>query len=280
MARAWPRPVGSGALMWNASAVRAPPRTSAIGVRTARQRVGQRLDDDDARRPRRARTRRASGRTAARRSPGRSLRFESAVMLPSAATPIGTTGASEPPVRTTSHSPVRMSRRASWKAMTDVAHAATWVMTGPVSPYSIESRHARHRPRQRRHGERADEPRTLAVLDVRPVDDLLDPAAAGVDDDADAVALLRLIAAKSMPESRTASLPAPIARWMKRDHPAGHLRVHDGGRVEVEDLGRDLDLDPRRIEALDSARPGDPGDEVRPVRREVVADRHDRRRDR
>jgi hypothetical protein len=32
IARAWPRPVGSGALMWNASAVSAPPMTSAIGV--------------------------------------------------------------------------------------------------------------------------------------------------------------------------------------------------------------------------------------------------------
>ena len=60
-------------------------------------------------------------------------------MLASAATPIGQIGASEPPVRTTSHSPLRISRSASWKAMTDVAHAATWVMTGPVRPHSIDS---------------------------------------------------------------------------------------------------------------------------------------------
>ena len=60
-------------------------------------------------------------------------------MFARAATPIGQIGASEPPVRTTSHSPARMSRSASWNAMTDVAHAATWVMTGPVSPYSIDS---------------------------------------------------------------------------------------------------------------------------------------------
>ena len=63
-------------------------------------------------------------------------------MLASAATPIGQIGASEPPARTTSHSPVRISRSASWKAMTDVAQAATWVMTGPVRPYSIDSMQA------------------------------------------------------------------------------------------------------------------------------------------
>ena len=77
-------------------------------------------------------------------------------MFASAATPIGQIGASEPPVRTTSHSPSRMSRSASWKAMTDVAQAATWVMTGPVRPYSIDSMQARHRARQRRDRERAD----------------------------------------------------------------------------------------------------------------------------
>ncbi len=60
-------------------------------------------------------------------------------MLASAATPIGQTGASEPPASTTSHSPDAMRRSASWKAMTEVAQAATWVMTGPVSPYSIDS---------------------------------------------------------------------------------------------------------------------------------------------
>ena len=63
-------------------------------------------------------------------------------MLASAATPIGQSGASEPPVTTTSHSPSRMRRSASWKAITDVAHAATWVMTGPVRPHSIDSKAA------------------------------------------------------------------------------------------------------------------------------------------
>ena len=60
----------------------------------------------------------------------------------------------------------------------------------------------------------ADEARALLVVDVRAVDDLFDAAAAG-DDDAHPVALLGVIAAKSM-ESATASLPAAIAKWMNR----------------------------------------------------------------
>ena len=111
-------------------------------------------------------------------------------MLDSAATPIGQIGASEPPVRTTSHSPVWMRRSASWKAMTDVAQAATWVMTGPVRPYSIDSMQAPIEPDRAGTANGRHEARALAVVDVGAVDDLLDAAAAGVDDDADPVALL------------------------------------------------------------------------------------------
>ncbi len=53
-------------------------------------------------------------------------------MLARAATPIDHTGASDPPASTTSHSPVAISRSASWNAITEVAQAATCVMTGPV----------------------------------------------------------------------------------------------------------------------------------------------------
>ncbi len=60
-------------------------------------------------------------------------------MLPSAAKPIGSSGASVPPARTTSTSPRWIMRSPSRKQMTDVAHAADWVMTGPVRPYSIDS---------------------------------------------------------------------------------------------------------------------------------------------
>ena len=118
------------------------------------------------RRPRRGRTRRGRGRTAATPSRVESLRFDRAPMLARAATPIGQSGASEPPARTTSHSPRWMSRSASWNAMTDVAQAATWVMTGPVRPYSIDSMRRAHRARQRRDRERRHEPRALLVVDV------------------------------------------------------------------------------------------------------------------
>ena len=60
-------------------------------------------------------------------------------MLPSAAKPIASSGASVPPATTTSTSPRWIMRSASWKQMIEVAHAADWVMTGPVSPYSIDS---------------------------------------------------------------------------------------------------------------------------------------------
>ena len=145
MARAWPRPVGSGAEMWNASAVSAPPRTSAIGVAPRRSACSaDSMTTTPAPSPRTKPSRVASnGREAVS---GESLRFDSAVMFESAATPIGRIGASEPPVSTTSHSPVAMSRSASWNAITEVAQAATCVMTGPVRPYSIDSMQAAIEP--------------------------------------------------------------------------------------------------------------------------------------
>ena len=175
-------------------------------------------------------------------------------MFASAATPIGTTGASEPPARTTSHSPVRIRRSASWKAMTDVAHAATWVITGPVSPYSIDSSAAAHRARQRRDRERRHEPRALRVVDVGPVDDLLDPAAAGVDDDADPVALLLAHRREVDPAVGDRLLAGGHREVDEAGHPAGHLRVHGHRRVEVEDLGRDLDLEARSRRSSGSGR--------------------------
>ncbi len=49
-----------------------------------------------------------------------------------------------------------------------------------------------------------------------PVDDLLDPAAARVDDDAMRSRSSTAIAAKSSPDVAIASWPAPIAKWMNR----------------------------------------------------------------
>ena len=111
-------------------------------------------------------------------------------MLARAATPIVLIGASDPPVRTTSHSPVWIRRRASWNAITDVAHAATWVMTGPLRPYSIDSMQAAIEPDRAGTAKGLTKRGPLVVVDVGAVDDLLDAAAAGVDHDADPIALL------------------------------------------------------------------------------------------
>ncbi len=133
----------------------------------------------------------------------------------------------------------------------------------------------RHRPRQRRHRERRDEAWPLLVVDVRAVDDLLDPAPAGVHDHRDPVALL--LAHRGEVDAGVCDrLLAGAHRQVdEAAHPTGHLGVHDAGRIEVEDLGRDADLVVRRVEAPDRPRPSHAGLEVRPVRREVVADRHD-----
>ena len=147
---------------------------------------------------------------------GESLRFERAPMLASAATPIGTTGASEPPATTTSHSPVRMRRSASWNAMTDVAHAATWVITGPVSLYSIDSMHAAIEPDSAGTAN-ADTnrgpfwsctcvPSMIASIPPPPVLTTTPTRSRWSSS----------IAAKSIPLAATASLPAPVARWMNR----------------------------------------------------------------
>ena len=137
--------------------------------------------------------------------------------------------------------------------MTEVAQAATWVMTGPVRPYSIESMHAPIEPDSAGTANGDDEPRALLVVDVGPVDDLLDPAAAGVDDDPDAVALLLGHRREVDPGVADGLLAGRHREVDEPAHPAGHLRLHDRRRVEVEDLGGDLDLERGRIEALDPA---------------------------
>ena len=208
---------------------------------------------------------------------GESLRFESAVMLDSAATPIGTTGASEPPVSTTSHSPVGDQpervvegddRRG---AGGDLGHDRAG------QPVLHRQHAARHRPRQRRHRERGHEPRALGVVDVRPVDDRLDAAAAGVDDDADAVALARASSPRSRcPTPRPPPCPAPIARWMNRLIRRAILgsmtllgsKSSTSAAIWTSNAGR--------VERADPARAGHAVLEVAPVGLEVVADGHDR----
>ena len=112
-------------------------------------------------------------------------------------------------------------------------------------------------------------------MDVGAVDDLLDPATAGIHDDADPIAFV-LVHGREVDARIAHRLGTGTHRQLdEAAHPPGHLRVHDRGRIEVEHLGRDPDLERGGVEALDLARAGHPGHQVRPVRREVIADRHD-----
>ena len=110
--------------------------------------------------------------------------------------------------------------------MTDVAQAATWVMTGPVRPYSIESMQAPIEPDSAGTANGRHEARALLVVDVGAVDDLLDPAAAGVDDHADAVALVLVHRREVDPGVGDGLLAGGHREVDEAAHPAGHLGVH------------------------------------------------------
>ena len=184
-------------------------------------------------------------------------------------------GASVPPVTTTSHSPERISRRASWNAMIEVAQAATWVMTGPVRWYSIESMQAPIEPDRAGTANGLTKRGPLVSWTWVPSMICSMPPPPVLTTTPTRSRCSGVIASKSIPESRDRLLARGHRERDEAAHPAGHLRVHDGRRVEVEDLGGDLHLERRRVEALDQPGPGDARDEVRPVGREVVADGHD-----
>ena len=137
-------------------------------------------------------------------------------MLDSAATPMGTIADSEPPARTTSHSPVAISRSASWNAITDVAHAATWVMTGPVRWYSIDSMQPAIDPdsagtanADTNRGPLVSWTWVPSMIDSTPPPPVLMTTPTRSRSST-------VMAAKSSPDEAIASWPAPIARWMNR----------------------------------------------------------------
>ena len=77
--------------------------------------------------------------------------------------------------------------------------------------------------------------------------------------------------------------PGLVQRLARRHQPEGDvavgaaliLAIEDTARVEVVHLAGDLRRDPRRIEGLDPADAGAAGDEVRPARGDVVAERRE-----
>ena len=215
IAIAAPRPVGSGAEMWNASAVSAAPMTSArIGAPRRSACSADSMTRMPAPSPKTNPSRvRSNGRDA---PCGSSFRFESAPMFASAAKAIGRSGASEPPATTTSHSPVAISRSASWNAMTPDAQAATWVMTGPVSPYFIETWAAAMLPDTAGIANGLTWPGPFSHSVLAPSITCSMPPPPVLMTTATRSRSSGVQAAKSSPERSTASVAAATPKWMNR----------------------------------------------------------------
>ena len=100
--------------------------------------------------------------------------------------------------------------------MTDVAQAATWVMTGPVRPYSIDSRAAPIEPDRAgmANGDTNRGPFWSWTCVPSMICSIPPPPVLTTTPTRSRWSWS--IAAKSIPESRTASLPAAIAKWMNR----------------------------------------------------------------
>ena len=96
--------------------------------------------------------------------------------------------------------------------MIEVAHAADWVITGPVRPYSIESWQAAIDADSAGNANGLTCPGPSSRARRVPIDDLLDAAAAGVDGHRHAVALLGRPVAEVQPGVRDrllARAPSP-----------------------------------------------------------------------
>jgi hypothetical protein len=97
-----------------------------------------------------------------------------------------------------------------------VAQAATWVMTGPVSPHSMDSNAAPIEPDSAgiAKGETNRGPFVSWTCVPSMICSIPPPPVLTTTPTRSRCSVV--IAPKSMPESATASLPAAIAKWMKR----------------------------------------------------------------
>ncbi len=189
--------------------------------------------------------------------------------------PTGRIGASLPPVRTTSTSPDWIRRSASWNAMIDVAQAAVWVITGPVSPHSIESMQAPIEPDRAgiANGLTKRGPRVSAVWVPSMICSIPPPPV--LTTTATRSRCSGVIAPKSSPAWATASLPVAIAKWMKR-----LIRRAILGSIPMPGSKPFTSAAMRTSKPVASkwaigATPEMPALRLRPVRLEVVAVRHD-----
>ena len=134
----------------------------------------------------------------------------------------------------------------------------------------------RHAARDGRDREWTDLAGTTVPEGPGALDDLLHPATAGVDHDAHPVALLRRPGREVEAGSIDGLCRSGNAEVDEAAHPASHLAVHRQRRVEVLDLGRDLDVETGGVEGRDQAATRDAGQEIAPVRLGIVADGRDR----
>ena len=254
--RVAPRPVGSGAEMWNASAVSAAPMTSAWMVAP---RASACSADSTTTTPAPSPNRNPSRS----RSNGREAR--SGRRCAWTARPCCQRGEAD-----------RQQRRLRAARQDDVDLAA---LDHPQArPGSAMTRagargdlgddragqavlHRQlaggHGARQGRDRERADLARALRAHHVGAVDDLLHAAAAGVDATATRSRRSGLQSLKSRPGVRDRFLAGGHGEVDEAAHPAGHLAVHRDRRVEVLDLGRDAHVEAGRVEAGDRSAAAD-----------------------
>ena len=168
---------------------------------------------------------------------------------------------------TTSHSPVAIRRSASWKAMTPDAQAATWVMTGPVRPYFIETWAAAMLPETAGMANGLTWPGPFSQSVLAPSMTCSMPPPPVLMTTADPVPLLGRPGGEVEPRALDGLGRGGHPEVDEPAHPADHLAVHRERRVEVLDLGRDLHVVAGRVEGRDRPGPGDAGEEVRPERR-------------
>ena len=193
-------------------------------------------------------------------------------MLESAAKPIFSSGASEPPAMTTSASPLWIMRRPSRKQMTLEAQAATWVMTGPVKPYSMESWQAAMEPDRAGMAKGLTKRAPLVLMVSCPSMTCSMPPPEVFTATATRSRCSGLQSDGVEARVRHGFLGGGHAEVDEAAHPPRHLGVHGDRGVEALDLGGDAHVEVRGIEVGDGSAAAHAGHGIGPERGVVVAD--------
>ncbi len=137
-------------------------------------------------------------------------------MFPRAAKAIGRSDPSVPPTRATSTSPWLIIRIPSMNAITLLAQAATWVITGPVMPNFMETWQAAMDPDRAGMANGETCPGPFSAMTCVPMMTWSIPPPPVLRQTAARSRWSGSIALKSRPASFTASVEAAMARWMNR----------------------------------------------------------------